>query len=341
MLEPQSFVGRTSVSVAICTHNGEQFIEEQLRSVLAQTRVPSQIVVSDDASTDRTVEVVRTVIADNEQINPDSSTSFSLIINAVPLGVAANFEQAINACTGKFVALCDQDDVWLPRRVEAALDAFDRHPSLLLVHSDARLIDEGGAELAPSLFRVLGVDESIQRTIHRGGGFELLLRRNLITGAATMFRRELADIAAPFPQGWLHDEWLAIVAAAVDEIDVIAEPLIDYRQHRHNQIGVRALTVREKFVRMIEPGHERNSRLLRRSRSLALRLPDIRAVVPARIEAARQKVLHEERRSLLSPHRMLRIVPVVREVMTGRYGKFGRGPADAIRDLLQPLNPLG
>ena len=156
MLEPQSFVGRTSVSVAICTHNGEQFIEEQLRSVLAQTRVPTQIVVSDDASTDRTVEVVRTVIAANEQINPDSSTSFSLIINAVPLGVAANFEQAINACTGKFVALCDQDDVWLPRRVEAALDAFDRHPSLLLVHSDARLIDEGGAELAPSLFRVLG-----------------------------------------------------------------------------------------------------------------------------------------------------------------------------------------
>lgn len=341
MLEPQSFVGRTSVSVAICTRNGEQFIEEQLRSVIAQTRVPTEIVVSDDASTDRTVEVVRSVIAAHEQINLDSSTSFSLIVNTVPLGVAANFEQAIKACTGKFVALCDQDDVWLPRRVEAALDAFDRRPSLLLVHSDARLIDERGAELDASLFGVLGVDESIQRTIHRGGAFELLLRRNLITGAATMIRRELADIAAPFPHGWLHDEWLAIVAAAVDEIDVIPEPLIDYRQHGHNQIGVRALSVCEKFVRMIEPGHERNSRLLRRSRSLALRLPDIRAVVPARIEAARQKVLHEECRSFFSPHRMLRIVPVVRELMTGRYSKFGRGPADAIRDLLQPLNPLG
>jgi glycosyltransferase involved in cell wall biosynthesis len=338
---PESFESQSSVSVALCTHNGEKFIGEQLRSVLAQTRVPTEIVISDDASTDRTVEVVRSIMDAHTQAGRDSSTRFSLIINTRPLGVAANFEQAINACTGSFVALCDQDDVWLSRRVQTALDAFDRQPSLLLVHSNARLVDENGAGLDASLFEVLGITESVRRTIRGGGAFELLLRRNLITGAATMIRRELADIAAPFPHGWLHDEWLAIIAAAVDEIDVIAEPLIEYRQHGHNQIGVRALSVREKIVRVVEPGHERNSRLLQRSRSLALRLPGIRAVAPERVEAARQKALHEECRSLLSPIRILRIVPVVREFMTGRYSKFGRGFADAIRDLIQSLKPLG
>jgi glycosyltransferase involved in cell wall biosynthesis len=341
MRDPLAPAGSASVSVAICTHNGERFIEEQLRSIIGQTRLPAEIVISDDASTDRTVELVRGLMAANEIIDPSASIKFTLIINSTPLGVAANFEQAIRACSGNFITLCDQDDVWLPRRVEAALEIFDQDPSLLLVHSNAQLVDESGAGLGASLFDVLGVDEAVQKVIHGGGAFELLLRRNLVTGAATMIRRELADLAVPFPLGWLHDEWLAIVAAAVSKIDVIAEPLIDYRQHGRNQIGVRSLSVREKFGRMIEPGHERNSRLLQRSKSLALRLPDLRAVSPERLYAARQKELHEERRSVLPPIRALRILPVCREFITGRYGRFGRGSADAVRDLIQPLNSLG
>jgi glycosyltransferase involved in cell wall biosynthesis len=340
MPEPRETVVPT-VSVALCTRNGERFIEEQIRSVLTQTRLPAEIVVSDDSSTDRTVPLIRSVVEAHRLNYPESSIDLTIIVNSIPLGVAANFEQAIKTCTGEFIALCDQDDVWFPERVESALAVFESRPDLLLVHANARLVDESGADLEESLFIALGVSDALQREIHQGGAYELLLRRNLVTGAATMFRRELASLAVPIAMGWLHDEWLAIVAAALDRLDLIAESLIDYRQHGRNQIGVRTLSLREKLGRMVEPGSARNRRLLERATSLAVRLTQMQNIPPARVEAALRKVLHEEFRSGLSPARVLRVAPILRELRTGRYAEFGRGTSDAVRDLLQPLKPLG
>jgi hypothetical protein len=132
------------------------------------------------------------------------------------------------------------------------------------------------------------------------GGFELPCQIP-DHGVANVRAENWSGYCGTISQGWLHDEWLAIVAAAVDEIDVIAEPLIDYRHTDTIRIGVRALTAREKSVRMIEPGHERKQLTARWSRSLALQASGIiRAVVPAH-EAARQKVLRRSMSFLLSP----------------------------------------
>lgn len=330
------------ISVALCTRNGRQFIDAQMASILRQTIPPSEIVVSDDASSDDSVARIRAAMERHALTHPDTPIELRVLQNVTPLGVAANFEQAIRACSSPFISLCDQDDVWHPDRLERALAAFERRPALQLVHGDARLIDEDGHELPGTLFDALGVDEKACSAIHAGGAFELLMKRNVVTGAATMIRRELAELGAPFPDGWVHDEWLAVVAAAFDRIDVLDASLLDYRQHSSNQIGVSRLSVVQKFGRMIEPGFDRNRRLHVRAQSLVRRFESMGDSIPRlRLETVRRKLLHEQTRMTLPTRRFARLIPVLRELRTGRYGEFGRGAADAVRDLLQPLNPLG
>jgi glycosyltransferase involved in cell wall biosynthesis len=326
------------VSVALCTHNGERFIGEQLASILDQTHPPAEIVLSDDASGDETVARARAVVARFRAERPESTVRLRVLENPVALGVARNFEQAILACANELIALSDQDDIWLPSRLERAVAVFDLRPDLLLLHSDAFLVDESGGRLDATLLQALEVSDSVQGAIHGGAAFEQLMKRNLVTGATTMIRRRLLDWAIPFPAEWVHDEWLAIVAAAVGELEVLPDPLISYRQHASNQIGARRLSVLGKFRRLMEPGTGRNRRLLDRATVLANRLPSLgEAVSEARRDAARHKVVHERMRQGLAANRMLRILPVLRELGTGRYSEFGRGAVDAARDLLQPL----
>lgn len=326
------------VSVALCTHNGERFIEDQLLSILAQSQPPIEIVLSDDASTDATVELARNAVKGYIEAHPDCMTRLHVMQNPKALGVVKNFEQAILACGSELVALSDQDDTWAVDKLEQAVAIFARRPGLLLLHTDARLIDEAGAVLPGSLFGVLGVNGRLQHEIHDGSAFELLLRRNLVTGATTIIRRHLAQIAVPFPTSWVHDEWLAIIASVIGELDLLPNPLIDYRQHESNQIGARRLSAVGKLRRVIEPGADRNRRLLARALELVRKLEELgEAVSSSRLTAAQRKLLHEQARSSLQPRRWARLIPILREVLSGRYKAFGGGFVDAARDLVQPL----
>lgn len=319
----------SEVSVALCTRNGATYLEAQLRSILAQTLPPREIVLSDDDSRDGTVAIAEAVVAEH-----GAGVMLRVLRNDPARGVAANFEQAILACRSEFVALSDQDDVWMPHRLATALAVFEARPALELVHSDAGLIDERGEPLEVTLFRALEIGQAEVAAIHDGRARDLLMRRNIVTGATVMLRRELAVAAAPFPNAWLHDEWLAIVAAARGGIDVVADPLIGYRQHGANEVGAAKLSVVGKFRRMTEPGSSRSERLLARASQLADRAPDL---MPALVPSALDKLAHERMRSALPGFRPARLGPVLKELGTGRYRRFGRGATDAVRDLLQPL----
>jgi glycosyltransferase involved in cell wall biosynthesis len=321
-----------TVSVALCTHNGARYIGAQLASILAQTRVPDEIVLSDDASTDDTVALVRAVIA-----AASGPPSLVVLQNDVALGVAANFEQAVRACAGEFIALSDQDDVWHADRIDLALAVFDGRDDLLLVHANARLVDSAGYPLGATLFDTLGVGAPAISAIHTGSALWLLLKRNLVTGATTMIRRRLVELAGTVPAPWIHDEWFGIVAAALGEVDVIEQPIVDYRQHGSNEIGATQLNLAGKARRMTEPGTTRNARLLRRAVVLSERFESLGLDEPI-VDAVSQKVIHERVRSSLSSNRLLRWPRVLRELSTGRYSRFGRGVADAVRDLIQPLD---
>jgi glycosyltransferase involved in cell wall biosynthesis len=329
-----------SVSVALCTHNGERFIEEQLRSILGQTLIPTEIVVSDDASTDRTIALIESTIADWRKQYPDARFEVRFLHNPVALGVTSNFEQAILGATGDLIALSDQDDVWLPNRIERMVSVFDNRPDLLLLHTDAFLIDAVGRRMPGSLLEALEVSTRTRAAVHSGEALGELMKRNIVTGATTMFRRSLIKVAVPFPAAWLHDEWLAIVAASTGTVDLLEESLLEYRQHGANQVGAELLSFSDKVGRMLEPGTDRSRRLLVRTENLVARLDTLHAVGPLR-DIAVEKLAHERARSMLGRRRLTRLVPIIRELRTGRYGLFGRGMTDAFRDLLQPLRGNG
>jgi glycosyltransferase involved in cell wall biosynthesis len=333
----------STVSVALCTRNGAAYLREQVESILRQTVVPFEVVLSDDDSSDGSIELVEQVFSDFQRSRPGAQVRLVVLRNVPPLGVTGNFERAIMETTGEFVVLCDQDDVWNPERIELAVARFAAVPELLLLHGDARLVDKAGAPLGLSLFEALEVSAQERADIHGGRAFHALVRRNLVTGATTMFRRALLTAAAPFPRQWVHDEWLAAIAAASGRIDFLDQPLVDYRQHGANQIGVAKLSLSGKLRKLREPREARNKRLAENAEMLCERLTALAVtgtaeIAPAIMAAAQGKRAHENIRSSLPVSRFARLIPVLRERRNGGYSLYGRGLADVVRDVVQPAH---
>ena len=327
-----------SISVALCTHNGSRFIAEQVRSICLQSLPPTEIVLSDDASTDDGIEVARATLAACLRERPGLAIDFRVIRNVPALRVTKNFEQAARACTGDLIALSDQDDVWHPDRLARMVAPFDQRPDLLLLHTDARLVDGALKDLGQSLFHALEVQPFELAWIHGGRAFDVFLRRNLVTGATTLFRRALLEQALDFPKEWLHDEWLGIVASAIGRVDVLEEALIDYRQHESNQIGARRDSFMGKVRKALASRGTTHQDRARKAELLLERLLSLGDQVAAdTIQKLRDKLEHQRFRAALPASRLARCLPVLREAMTGRYEKFGRGTRGVVRDLFESV----
>lgn len=327
-----------TISVALCSRNGADFIVAQVESILRQSSLPIEVVVSDDASTDDTVRKIRAVFAELPAGSRAARVRLVVIENPEPLGVSKNFEQAMLACTGDLIALCDQDDLWDDRRLEKQAAEMWGRPHLYALFGDALLVDAAGASLGLGLFDALEIDAEVIRQVRGGGAFDVLLRRNIATGATMMVRRELLDLAAPIPLPWVHDEWLAIIAAATSSVDLLTDRLVEYRQHGANQIGVRRATLRVKIRRALEPRNDRNAGLAVRSGLLVERLTSLGLRVPTPfLERARAKERVESWRKELPGARRRRLVPILQANGRHWYSEFtSQGRLDMLRDLLQP-----
>ncbi len=137
------------ISVALCTYNGERFLQKQLDSIANQTRLPDEMVVCDDRSTDRTVAMVR-------EFQASASWPVRVFENEHNLGSAANFERAIGLCSGDLIALSDQDDIWYPNRLARSEQELTAHAEAGLVFSDADVIDDQGRKQEKTLWQRLG-----------------------------------------------------------------------------------------------------------------------------------------------------------------------------------------
>lgn len=218
------------ISVALCTYNGERFLSRQLASMQQQTRPPDELVVCDDHSTDTTIEILQNFAA---------SAGFPVRItqNEHNLGVAANFERAIQLCQGDLIALSDQDDIWDPMRLERSQQEFIAHPGVGLVFSDADIMDDQDQSTGVRLWLNFGFEgERKQRLLE--GDYTVLAKNRFVTGATLMLRSRLRENCLPVGSGWLHDEWIAATAAAVADLMPIDLPLIRYRQHASQQVGL-------------------------------------------------------------------------------------------------------
>ena len=325
-----------TVSVALCTWNGAEFLRTQLRSICLQTRPPMEIVLSDDASADDTVALARRIVDECLTERPGLIIELRTLVNAQALRVTRNFEQAASACRGDLIALSDQDDAWVPDKLERMVARFEASPELTLLHTDARLVDGGGEPLGGTLFHALEVTPAELERIHGGRAFDVFLRRNLVTGATAMFRRELLAHARPFPPEWVHDEWLGAIAAATGRVDVLEQPLIDYRQHGRNQIGARRDTLREKLHKALASRGNTHVERAHKAQQLMERLEALGAAAkPGLVEQVRGKLEHQRFRARLPASRVARCWPVLREAMTGRYELYGRGVRGIVRDLFE------
>lgn len=218
------------ISIALCTYNGERFLSRQLASIQQQTRMPDELVVCDDRSTDNTIEILRSFAA---------SVSFPVRVtqNEQNLGFAANFERAIRLCSGDLIALSDQDDVWYPSRLARSEQEFAAHPEVGLVFSDADIIDDRDQSIGMQLWLNFGfTGDPKQRLL--AGDYTVLVKNRFVTGATIMFRSRLRENCLPLGPGWLHDEWIVATAAGVADVRPIDAPLIRYRQHASQQVGL-------------------------------------------------------------------------------------------------------
>lgn len=228
-----------TVSIALCSYNGATYIGDQLRSILAQSVLPSEIVIGDDLSTDDTVALVH-------EVAENSTVPIVLTQNASRLGVSRNFEATIGRCSGEIIFTCDQDDLWDPIKIETTLAAFTSDARAQLVFTDADIVDADGVPTGQSLWESIGFDSSRREMFRSGSQVEVLYQEHIATGAAMAFRRELCDVALPFPAPFLlrpngnpviHDGWLALVAAATSSVAFVEDRLIRYRKHAGQQIG--------------------------------------------------------------------------------------------------------
>ena len=316
------------VSVVVCTYNGEKYLREQLQSILDQTRPPDEIIISDDGSNDSTLEIIEEFASSSGGPQPPV---WRVETRRTPLGVSGNFASALAKARGEFIALADQDDVWEPERLEKGLAHF--HDGVLLVHSDATLIDASGRATG-TLMSALRLTSREKQNLLSGRALDALLRRNVVTGATTMIRSSLLEQALPIPEGWVHDEWLALVAAAQGGVVFQEGPLIRYRQHGNNEIGASKTDYDEATRRLREKRSDFFARKLRRNDGIAALL----ASKPAWMDSAAHsslaaKVEFDQWRSTLPSSRVRRLVPVLRRWFVGDYGRYARGYVDVIRDI--------
>jgi glycosyltransferase involved in cell wall biosynthesis len=217
------------ISVALCTYNGARFLEEQLETILRQTRLPDELILSDDGSTDRTLAIAQEFA---------SRASFPVTILTAPerLGSTGNFERAIRHCRGDLIALSDQDDRWHPERLARSASIFETQMDTVLVFTNGSLIDERGRPLAGSLWQRFGFTGDTFRRFTLGD-YGLLCRERFITGATMMLRRSALTSALPIPAKWVHDAWFSILLSFHGNVVALNESLIEYRIHTQQQVG--------------------------------------------------------------------------------------------------------
>lgn len=202
----------TAISVTMCTFNGAQFVAAQIESILAQTWTNFELVVFDDASTDETPNIVQAYA------RRDSRIIFRQ--NPHRLGYNENFTRALGAARGAYIAPADQDDVWLPRKLERLLAELGNSD---LVYCDSEYIDSNGISLGKRM--------SSLRRMYSGKNPLVFVFTNCVSGHSMLVRSDLVRRSLPPPPGMFYDWWLAIRAANGNGVRYLDEPLVRFRRH--------------------------------------------------------------------------------------------------------------
>jgi glycosyltransferase involved in cell wall biosynthesis len=219
------------ISVAMCTYNGEQFIKEQINSILNQTLKVDEIVVCDDGSNDNTIEILN-------QYSINNPTIFKIHQNKKNLKSVKNFEKAICLCSGDIIFLSDQDDMWCSNKVEKIAIYFKENQNIDVLATNGYCIDENST--VQEKYSVWDVPEFLREENIEFDYFKIISYiGNIATGASMAFRKKIITDVIPLPiiESYHHDEWISINAAQKNKFELLNEKLFYYRIHQNQQIG--------------------------------------------------------------------------------------------------------
>lgn len=205
------------VSIVVCTYNGERFIGEQLQSILDQSYSNLEIIVGDDASQDNTVTIVKEY--------SDKHHNIRLLAYKDNLGYIKNFERTISRASGNYIALSDQDDFWMPRKIESLMKIIGSRD---LAYCNSSFVDEK--------LQDMGIVFSQKKNMISSNNAIHLMLDNCVSGHAALFKKSLYNSAIPFPNHIPHDWWLAYNAALQNGLTYLDKTLVKYRHHGSNVI---------------------------------------------------------------------------------------------------------
>jgi glycosyltransferase involved in cell wall biosynthesis len=312
-------------SVAMCTYNGEKFIEQQLNSIASQTMLPKELVVCDDGSTDSTIQILR-------RFKEKACFDVRIIQNEATIRVAKNFEKAIGLCNFDVIVLSDQDDVWKPNRLER-LASYYQDPTCNSVLNNATLVDEKLSPLGYSLWKSVGLSGRDRKLVEKGMSFEVLLRHDFVTGAAFSFRTDQRNLFFPIAEPWLHDEWMGFLLAARSNIILCPEELVLYRQHDTQQIGAKKRSIGKKMSDSVKFTQDDRIFFEKKLRLLRERLENSEGVDAKILVQLDQKLHHMKVRSDMMTLGSKKVSSVFSELLNGNYHRYSMGIKSAIRDL--------
>ncbi len=321
-----------TIAVALATHDGGEFLAEQLDSLARQRRLPDELIVHDDCSVDQTVEIV-------ERFARTAPFPVRLVQARERRGYGRAFLEAARLSRTDLVAFCDQDDIWSQDKLARCAVEIERRPDVTLVVHSARVIgDVRGRRGAgfPAFRRARVLDPAATPILPRLPGFAMVASRLVIDPW------EVIEQPAESPYGWDHDDWTATIAAAVGRVSFLPDRLVLYRQHAGNVWGAPPSGTRGRIrtslayrgeeaewysetaawardhVRVLEALAQRAGDLPVAARDG----PAIRARLWARLATVndRRAELYAQR-----DDRLDRLAAVTRRALRGDYGSRGRG----------------
>ncbi len=320
------------ISIAMATYNGENFIREQLDSIARQTLLPTELVITDDGSTDSTLEII-------ERFSRTAPFPVRIFRNPSRLGYADNFFKAASLCTGDIVAFCDQDDIWLEGKL-AVCSPFFADPSIALVAHSAWVMLASGERphCRPNYSRTRILQPASCDPFEFPLGFAMLVRKHLL---------QVAHLHDRPPKISGHDQWLWVMATSTARVATIAEPLVLYRQHQGNVFGAglhrgagqqtRNILRTLDYDLLADAEIESSRAILRAAQQSPQFAEPLRAVAQ---KIARRSEFHRLRTRIYRPGSslFLRISCFARILFRGGYlpsrSGIGLGPRAAVKDLL-------
>jgi glycosyltransferase involved in cell wall biosynthesis len=321
-----SFATQLSLSIAMATHNGERYLAEQLDSILCQSRLPDELIIHDDASSDTTESIIRDFAS-------RAPFPVRLKVHCRQLGSTNNFAGAIRECNGEIIFLCDQDDIWHPNKLALIEECFMRDAKVNAVFSDARVFHQAADLAEYKLWDKIRFSSQEQKQIVTNEAYSVLLRHPVVTGATMAFRSSLRDLLLPIPDAWVHDAWISLLIGGVSRLAIIPEQLISYRQHDKNQIGVRRQNKNKNKSLLDIYGKKALGYEMARTRMLEF--PNYFQYDGQLICSLDKKIAFLHARSKYPKLRCLRWPFVMREFVLLRYSRYSMGLENLFLDLVR------